>query len=102
MAQNFFIRKNSELPVLKMKVINDGRSDYKKIFDNLENAAVTFSMKEIGCSSCKYKVYNKTGLVIPVTNNDCGTEIEYYIGYKFTKKNTDTRALLGENLKLIF
>jgi hypothetical protein len=37
MGQNFFIRKNSELPILKMKVINDGRSDYKKIFDNLEN-----------------------------------------------------------------
>ena len=47
MAQNFYIRKNSELPVLKMKVNNDGRNDYKKIFEGLENAAVTFSMKEI-------------------------------------------------------
>ena len=102
MAQNFFIRKNSELPILKMKVINDGRSDYKKIFNNLENAAVTFSMKEIGCSSCKYKVYNKTGLVIPVTNNDCGTKIEYYIGYKFTKKNTDTVGSFRGEFKIDF
>ena len=44
MAQNFFIRKNSQLPILQMKVINDGRNDYKKIFEELENAAITFSM----------------------------------------------------------
>ena len=59
MAQNFFIRKNSQLPILKMKVNNDGRNDYKKIFKDLENSTITFSMKEIGCSSCKYKIYKK-------------------------------------------
>ena len=50
MAQNFFIRKNSQLPIIKMKVNNDGRNDYKKIFKDLENATITFSMKELGCS----------------------------------------------------
>lgn len=102
MAQNFFIRKNSQLPILKMKVNNDGRNDYKKIFKDLENATITFSMKELGCSSCKYKVYNKAGLVIPVVNNDCGTEIEYYIGYKFTKKDTDTAGSFRGEFKIDF
>jgi hypothetical protein len=88
MAQHFYIRKNSELPILKMKVNNDGRNDYKKIFEGLENAAVTFSMKEIGCDSCKYKIFNKQGLIIPV-KSDCGTKQEYYIGYKFTQKDTN-------------
>ena len=38
-----------------------------------------FSMKEMGCSSCKYKIYNKQGLVIPV-DSDCGAKQEYYVG----------------------
>ena len=96
MAQHFYIRKNSQLPILKMKVNNDGRNDYKKIFDRLENAAVTFSMKEMGCDSCKFKIYNKQGLVIPV-DSDCGTKQEYYIGYKFSEKDTNqTGTFIGE------
>jgi hypothetical protein len=100
MAQNFFIKKNSELPILQMKVINDGRNDYKKIFDNLENAAVTFSMKEDGCTSCKYKVFNKQALVIPI-QSDCG-KTEYYIGYKFTKKDTDKAGVYRGEFKIDF
>jgi len=85
MAQHFFIKKNSELPILQMKVINDGRNDYKKIFENLENAAVTFSMKEV--DSCKYRIFNRPALIIPVEKEGCGVT-EYYIGYKFSKKET--------------
>ena len=44
MAQHFLIKKDSTLPILTMKVVNDGRYDYKDIFDRLENAAITFSM----------------------------------------------------------
>lgn len=101
MAQHFYIRKNSELPILKMKVNNDGRNDYKKIFDSLENAAVTFSMKEIGCTSCKYKVFNKQGLVIPV-QSECGTRTEYYIGYKFTSKDTNQTGVFQGEFKIDF
>ena len=72
MAQHFFIRKNSELPILKMEVINDGRSDYKRIFENLENATVTFSMKDV--ETGRYKVFNKQGLVIPVEKEICQEE----------------------------
>lgn len=58
MAQNFFIRKNSNLPLLKLKVINDGRADFRKIYDRLENAAITFSMMD---EKGNYKVFNKQG-----------------------------------------
>lgn len=101
MAQNFYIRKNSELPILKMKVNNDGRSDYKKIFESLENAAVTFSMKEYGCNSCKWVVYNKQGLIIPA-ETECGTKEEYYIGYKFNKKETKDVGVYQGEFKIDF
>ena len=98
MAQNFFIRKNSQLPVLKMKVINDGRFDYKEIFDKLENATITFSMKD--SETGRYKVFNKPGLVIPVENNEC--DEEYYIGYKFTNKDTDRPGCYRAEFKIDF
>lgn len=101
MAQHFFIKKNSELPILQMRVINDGRSDYKKIFDNLENAAVTFSMKEANCDSCKYRIFNKQALIIPVDNEACGTT-EYYIGYKFSKKETSIAGTYKAEFKIDF
>lgn len=101
MAQNFYIRKNSELPIIKMKVNNDGRNDYKKIFEDLENAAITFSMKEMDCDSCKWKVYNKPALIIPV-ESDCGNKQEYYIGYKFTKKETKDAGVFKGEFKIDF
>jgi len=99
MAQNFFIKKNSELPILQMKVINDGRNDYKKIFDNLENAAITFSMMNV--ESNRYKVFNKQALIIPVLNESCG-ETEYYIGYKFSKNETNMAGTFKGEFKIDF
>lgn len=101
MAQNFFIKKNSELPILQMKIINDGRNDYKKIFENLENAAITFSMKEHECNSCKYKIFNKQAIIIPVEDNSCN-DVEYYIGYKFTKRDTNTAGVYQGEFKIDF
>lgn len=99
MGQNFFIKKNSELPLLQMKVVNDGRSDYKKIFDNLENAAITFSMMDI--SNGSYKIFNKPALIIPVTCEGC-PNTEYYIGYKFNKKETNKFGIYKGEFKIDF
>tara|TARA_R110000803_G_scaffold199186_1_gene263137 strand:- start:178 stop:567 length:390 start_codon:yes stop_codon:yes gene_type:complete len=99
MAQHFFIKKNSELPILQMKVINDGRNDYKKIFENLENAAITFSMKNV--DNGRFKVFNKPGLIIPVEDEACG-DVEYYIGYKFSKTETNTAGCYQGEFKIDF
>jgi hypothetical protein len=99
MAQHFFIRKGSELPVLKMKVTNDGRSEYKDIYEKLENATVTFSMRDV--ETGRYKVFNKAGLVIPWFDEACGEE-KYYIGYKFTTKDTDRPGCYRAEFKIDF
>ena len=100
MGQNFFIRKNSELPILKMKVINDGRSDYKKIFDNLENAAVTFSM--VHSETGRPRVFNKQAFIIPVEKEICKEEQEYYIGYKFSEKEVSRTGCYKAEFKIDF
>ena len=84
-----------------MKVNNDGRNDYKKIFEGLENAAVTFSMKEMDCNSCKWKVFNKEALIIPALS-ECGSKQEYYIGYKFSSKETNEAGVYRGEFKIDF
>ena len=86
MAQNFFIRKNSNLPILKLKVINDGRNTYRTIYNMLENAAITFSMVD---DNGRYKVFNKQALLLPVDKELCKEDGEYYLGYQFTEKDTN-------------
>ena len=78
MAQHFFIKKDSTLPILTMKVVNDGRYDYKKIFDRLENAAITFSMvDEKGNYTDSCPSYIKYGIICP-----CGARNDWVYNSK--------------------
>ena len=99
MAQNFFIRKNSNLPLLKLKVINDGRRDFRKIYDRLENAAITFSMMD---DKGNYKVFNKQGLLLPVDKEICQEDGEYYLGYKFDVKDTNMAGSFKAEFRIDF
>ena len=81
----FFIKQNSELPILKMRLNRDGRNDYKRFDDLIENAAITFAMKDEATGI--YQVANKTAQLMLA--NPCGTnEKEYYITYTFTTDDT--------------
>jgi hypothetical protein len=99
MAQHFFIKKDSTLPIIKMKVVNDGRYDYKRIFDRIENAAVTFSMvDEKGVP----RVYNQQGLLFSVEKEVCPEDEEFYIGYQFKLKDTKKVGCYKAEFKLDF
>lgn len=99
MAQNFNIRKNSTLPILKLKLINDGRLTYRTIYDRLENAAITFSMMD---DKGIYKVFNKQGLLIPVDKEICPEDGEYYLGYEFDLKDVNVSGTFKAEFKIDF
>jgi len=99
MAQNFFIRKNSNLPILKLKVINDGRNMYRTIYNRLENATITFSMVD---DDGNYKIYNKQGLLLPVDKELCKEDGEYYLGYEFTEKDTNKAGTYKAEFRINF
>jgi hypothetical protein len=40
----FFIKKNATLPLLKLQVVKDGRSDYNNFMKLIEVASLYFSM----------------------------------------------------------
>ena len=43
----WYIKKNATLPVLKIQVVNDGRSDYNDFMDMIEESTIFFSMVNV-------------------------------------------------------
>ena len=82
----FFINKNASLPILKLELIQDGRNDFRKFFEMIQNADIFFSMTDV-ITGIKKIGKKKTGvaLVEPVS---CVGE-EYYITYQFSEKDTN-------------
>jgi hypothetical protein len=92
---NFSIKQYSELPILKLRLLRDGRNDYKKIDQYLENSALTFSMKDMKTGI--YEIANEAAEL--VLKNPCTEDggKEYYIVYRFTQTDTSRPGTyLGE------
>lgn len=82
----FQIKKNATLPILKMELINDGRNDYNKFHDRLQNSVITFCMEDINTGV--KRIGGKEALcILKEPSSDCTGE-EYYIGYQFSEKET--------------
>ena len=92
----FFIRQNSELPILKMQVVRDGRTDAYKIFDtDLDTATIRFSMKNE--SNGIHKILMENAYITEKIQNNPDAPYEYYIYYKWRKKDTNTKGrFIGE------
>jgi hypothetical protein len=82
----FFINKNSTLPVLKLELIRDGRNDFQKFFEMIQNADIYFTMSDV-VTGVKRIAKKSTGVQLVMPQSDCVGE-EYYLIYKFTEKET--------------
>lgn len=80
----FFIRKSATLPIMKMELIHDGRNNFQKFFEKVQNSNITFCMKNV--VDGKVKVGNKSAMCILKE----GTDDEYYIAYQFSARDTNT------------
>ncbi len=80
----FFINKNSTLNVLKLELIQDGRNDFDKFYDSIQNANIYFSMSDVVTGVKKIGLSPAFPMLVPDTQN-----LErYYIAYQFTAKQT--------------
>lgn len=77
----FFIRKDSLEPILKMQLIQDGRNDFRKFYQGLENAVLSFSMKKVDTG--EYVILNKAAGIVQKTEVDPVNDPEYYIYYRW-------------------
>lgn len=83
---DFYINKNATLPILKLELINDGRNDYKKFHELIQNSNVFFTMTDLETGI--KKIGKKTALTIfKEPASDCSYE-QYYLGYQFSTKET--------------
>lgn len=96
----FSIKQNATLPILKLKLIHDGRNQYDHFYEKLANATVTFAMRDV--ETGRLQVANELGLIM--LRPDCNPDgkKEYYIGYQFTQEDTDTPGIYVGEFKLIF
>lgn len=97
MAQEFYINKNSTLPLLKMELINDGRTDYNRFYELIQNATITFSMKDSDTGIIR--IANEPALILP-KEDVCGDE--YFIGYKWKTRDTKFCGKYDGQFKIIF
>lgn len=82
----FFIRKGATDPILKMRLVDDGRNDKSSLNDLLENAEITFDMFEIE-TEIPQILAGQCNLTTRTKKYDQTTD-EYYITYRFTESQT--------------
>ena len=82
----FFIKKNATLPLLKMQVVKDGRSDYNNMMDLIEESAIFFSMVDIDTGIPRIST-RPAGFVNKVLL-DPNADPEYYVYYQFSSFDT--------------
>ena len=82
--QEFYIKKNSVLPQLRMELIEDGRHDFWKFHDCVQNADITCTMTNMNTGLVK--ILNAPCYVKLKENNGC-TE-QYVICYDWKKRDT--------------
>lgn len=81
---DFYIRQNSILPILRMELIEDGRHDYNKFHELIQNSKITFTMinKETGVTKvAKAPAYIKL-------REDAGCVDQYVICFNWRKHDT--------------
>ena len=82
----FFIKKNATLPILKINVIKDGRSDYNRSMKFLSETDVFFSMvdTETNIPRITTRPAGLMSKIAPLT----GSTSDYYVYYQFTPFDT--------------
>lgn len=83
----FYIGRNTTLPLLKLQIVKDGRVDYEKFNELIEGSTIYFSMIDSDTGVIKTHL-SKAGFVNKVFD-DPNTPTEYYVYYRFSKKDTN-------------
>jgi len=82
----FFIKQNATLPVLKMQVVKDGRAGYIQLMEDIPVSTIFFTMinEQTGIPKVVSAPCEFVNLIL-----DLGAPPEYYIYFKFTKRDTN-------------
>ena len=81
----FYIKKNSLLPTLRIELVEDGRHSYNKFFELIQNSSITFTMvnRETGVT----KIAKAPAYIKARENGGCVEQ--YVICYDWRKRDTN-------------
>lgn len=82
----FFIRQGSSEPILKMRMVDDGKNDKSSFNDRLESCNITFEMYDM--ESGEPEILNSECQITTRTKKYNQTTDEYYIVHQFTESQT--------------
>lgn len=96
----FFINRNSTLPRLKMELIKDGRNDFHKFYDKIQNADIFFTMTDV---TTGVKRISKKAAYIELVEptSDCVGE-EYYVVYQFSSRESSLEGRYVGEFEIVF
>lgn len=87
---DFFIRQGASDPILKMRLIDDGKNDKSSFNDLLENSDITFEMVDI--KTDMYSILNSPCELVLRAKKYNQTTDEYYITHRFTEAQTAVKG----------
>jgi hypothetical protein len=96
----FQIRQGATEPILKLRMIQDGKNDKTSFNDQLENADITFEM--INSTTGEYVVLGAPCQITYRTKLYNQTTDEYYIIYKFTEDQTSEIGKFEGKVNVVF
>jgi hypothetical protein len=82
----FFIRQGASDPILKMRLIDDGKNDKSGFNDLLESCDITFDMYD--SKTGEPEILNSDCLITTRDKKYNQTTDEYYITHRFTESQT--------------
>ena len=96
--QYFYIRKNSTLPTLRMELIEDGRHDFRKFYESVQNCTITFTMVNVDTKITKIA---KAPCYIKLKEDD-GCVDKYVICYDWKPRDTKETGTFKGTFELTF
>lgn len=96
---DFFIKQNATLPILKVKVSKDGRSDFDKFQLSLSSSTIYFSMIDVETNVPKI-IRSLADYIITTSPNGSG-EDEIYITYQFKSRDTKYTGKFSVDFELL-
>lgn len=82
----FFIRQGASEPILKLRLIDDGKNNKSYLNDLLENSDITLEMVDVKTDTPV--ILNSECLLTTRTKKYNQTTDEYYITHRFTEAQT--------------
>jgi len=97
---DFYINKGATLPILKLELIKDGRNDFNKFHDKIQNANITFTMTDV-VTGVKRIACKTADIEEVLPKNNCICE-EFYLTYQFTQKETSVAGRYAAHFEINF